>query len=630
MNKNLFNMLFRGYFPKELPPAFNTYDFALDAENIRKTLANLWTDRISEPSVFSIPKNGIGRRKISIVNPYSFYNLASLLTSDAIYSNLQKVCSQSKISSSEPRRCEYLNKRAIIPKCKSVSDFQTIKLYRGLYKRVELKIDISCFYSTIYTHAITWMTVGKEKAKDIWRGSLSGSSYSCGDKKIDNLYQQANQIDKLVECCQDKQTHGIPVGPDTSFLIAETLLCHIDGNIEKKFPHIQGCRYYDDWFLYVDSQDEAKQLLRIVIEELEKFGLDVNLSKVEINEMPVAVLDDFADRLSSFDFHNASNFERIKVFFEVLWSLIRNGRNRAATFTRYAMRVLGGFMTPAVVNSMNKDNKEMIRIMLFRTVADLPECIPAILPVLRAMGNLPDNRKMTDLIDSILQRHVTLDHHIEVAWALWMCKIYNILITPKRVVEIFTTRNPVCSLLLLDYVHNVNPALLSDNDVRNAVENLRDSLSDSSLYDKDWLLLYEGVRKGWLTGIDNLVDNDPFFKELRQRGVSFYDENTAADYQSHSYLLASAKRLPQHVKDEIEKMTKQVTDGVADAVDKKHDESQNSAPGDAASLRIDNMLRTVNDRVADEVLRTVLMEEKVDVPKLKAKYTRLVRSVRMS
>lgn len=138
MNKNLFNMLFRGYFPKELPPAFNTYDFALDAENIRKTLANQWTDRISEPSVFSIPKNGIGRRKISIVNPYSFYNLASLLTSDAIYSNLQKVCSQSKISSSEPRRCEYLNKRAIIPKCKSVSDFQTIKLYRGLYKRVEL------------------------------------------------------------------------------------------------------------------------------------------------------------------------------------------------------------------------------------------------------------------------------------------------------------------------------------------------------------------------------------------------------------------------------------------------------------------------------------------------------------
>lgn len=77
-------------------------------------------------------------------------------------------------------------------------------------------------------------------------------------------------------------------------------------------------------------------------------------------------------------------------------------------------------------------------------------------------------------------------------------------------------------------------------------------------------------------------------------------------------------------------MTKQVTDGVADSVDRKRDESQNSAPGDAASLRIDNMLRTVNDRVADEVLRTVLMEENVDVPKLKAKYSRLVRSARMS
>lgn len=155
MKKELYNMLSRGYFPKELPPAFNTYDFAFEAENIAKELKSKWCNKISEPSVFSIPKNGIGRRMLSIINPYSFYNLANLLTSDTIYANLKKVCRQSSVSVSKPKRCDDPNKRSIIPSCKSVSDFQTIKLSRGLYKRVELKIDISCFYSTIYTHAIT-------------------------------------------------------------------------------------------------------------------------------------------------------------------------------------------------------------------------------------------------------------------------------------------------------------------------------------------------------------------------------------------------------------------------------------------------------------------------------------------
>ena len=630
MNKELFNLLFRGYFPKELPPAFNTYDFAVQSDKIRYAVGEEWHNCISEPAVFSIPKNGIGRRMLSIPNPYSFYNLAALLSSDAIYSKLKSICSQSKISYSKPRRCANINKRAIIPNCKSVADFQTIKLLKGLYRRVELKIDISCFYSTIYTHAVTWMMLGKEKAKEIWRGRLVNSGYSSGDPNFDDLYNQTNQIDLLIECCQDKQTHGIPVGPDTSFLIAEALLCHIDGNIQKKFPTLQGCRYFDDWFLYVDSRDEATQLLKIVIDELAKFGLDVNISKVEINEMPVTVLDDFADKLSSFDFHNASNIERIKVFFEVLWALVRNGRSRAATFTRYAMRVLEGFLTQNVVRSLNPDNKELICMMLFRTVADLPECIPAVMSVLHVLGNIPYKDTLVRLIDSILHRHTALEHHVEVAWALWMSKIYDIEIDSNRLVEVISGRNSVCSLLVLDYVHNVNPKLLSDTRVTNAITALSDSFRANSLYDNDWLVLYEGVLKGWLQGVDDLVDKDPFFSVLRQFGVSFYDTDPKVDYGSPEYLLASAKQLPEHVKDEIVAKTKKVTDGVMSAVEDLRLSIQDIGSENSMSLKFDRLAETVNNNVAEEIMRIVLMGEDVDVDSLMRKYSRFVRLVRIS
>ncbi|MDE5795233.1 MAG: RNA-directed DNA polymerase [Muribaculaceae bacterium] len=630
MNIELYNMLSRGYFPKELPPAFNTYDFAFEAENIAKELKSKWCNKISEPSVFSIPKNGIGRRMLSIINPYSFYNLAYLLTSDTIYANLKKVCQQSSVSVSKPIRCNDHNKRSIIPNCKSVSDFQTIKLSRGLYKRVELKIDISCFYSTIYTHAITWMMVGKMKAKEIWRGRLSTKGYTCGDPNLDNLYNQANQIDTLIECCQEKQTHGIPVGPDTSFIIAETLLCHIDNNIQNKFPGIQGCRYYDDWFFYVDTHDDATRLLRIVIDTLGEFGLEVNLSKVEINEMPIAVLDDFAERLSSFNFRTASIIERIKVFFEVLWSLIRNDRNRAATFTRYAMRVLIGFLSQDVVDSLSKDNKELIQIMLFRTVSDLPECIPAILPVMQGFGTISKKQILDNLVDSILERHIALDHHIEVAWTLWICKLYNVNIATERVTEILKKRNSVCSLLLLDYINNVVPALKQEPEVTNAITDLHNSLSPDSLYDKDWLLLYEGVRKGWLQGFDNLVDNDPFFGKLRQKDISFYDENSKADYKSSEYLLSCGKNLSQHLKDKIMKMIKSQKENLTDPVDntKVGEQAGESVKSSASIFEIKQT--DVDFKDTEEIMRAVLKGEINNVEEIKRNYSRLKRTSRIS
>lgn len=626
MKKELYNMLSRGYFPKELPPAFNTYDFAFEAENIAKELKSEWHNKISEPSVFSIPKNGIGRRMLSIINPYSFYNLSCLLTSDNIYANLKKVCRQSSVSVSKPKRCDDPNKRSIIPSCKSVSDFQSIKLSRGLYKRVELKIDISCFYSTIYTHAITWMMIGKMKAKEIWRGRFFKKGYTCGDQNIDDLYNQANQIDILIECCQEKQTHGIPVGPDTSFIIAETLLCHIDNIIQKQFPGIQGCRYYDDWFFYVDTHDDATRLLRIVIDTLGEFGLEVNLSKVEINEMPIAVLDDFAERLSSFNFRTASIIERIKVFFEVLWSLIRNDRNRAATFTRYAMRVLIGFIDQNIVASLSNDNKDLIQIMLFRTVSDLPECIPAILPVMQGLGTISNKQILDNLVDSILQRHIGLDHHIEVAWTLWICKLYNVNIASERITEIFVKRNSVCSLLLLDYIHNVVPTLKQKPEVTNAITDLSNSLSPGSLYDKDWLLLYESVRKGWLQGIDNLVDNDSFFGKLRQKGISFYDENSKADYKSMEYILSCGKNLPQHLKAKIMQMTKSQKENLTDPVNNIQEDEQAGESGKSSASIFEIKQKDVDFKNTEEIMLAVLKGEIKNVEEIKKFFSRLKRT----
>lgn len=39
-----------------------------------------------------------------------------------------------------------------------------------------------------------------------------------------------------------------------------------------------------------------------------------------------------------------------------------------------------------------------------------------------------------------------------------------------------------------------------------------------------WLLAYEGVKKGWLTPPEtNLLDNNLFFKILKDKNIEFYD-----------------------------------------------------------------------------------------------------------
>ena len=70
-------LLARGYFPKELPPVFNTQSFSgfvfIDSFELydRK--------EPSRPAVHNLAKQGNRRRKLQIPNPFHYYQLGTLL-----------------------------------------------------------------------------------------------------------------------------------------------------------------------------------------------------------------------------------------------------------------------------------------------------------------------------------------------------------------------------------------------------------------------------------------------------------------------------------------------------------------------------------------------------------------------
>ena len=77
--------------------------------------------------------------------------------------------------------------------------------------RYLLKTDIARFYPSIYTHSVP--------------SALHGKAAARADKKYKLL---GNRIDLWLRETQDKQTGGIPIGPDTSFLIGEILGTALD------------------------------------------------------------------------------------------------------------------------------------------------------------------------------------------------------------------------------------------------------------------------------------------------------------------------------------------------------------------------------------------------------------------
>jgi hypothetical protein len=96
-------LLTRGYFPKELPPAFFTEQFARYAttKGGRAALsAYKPVDNFTECCKFHVPLPGLDRRELRIPHPYSFARLAQLTSKH--FSRLLQSASRSGFSKSRP------------------------------------------------------------------------------------------------------------------------------------------------------------------------------------------------------------------------------------------------------------------------------------------------------------------------------------------------------------------------------------------------------------------------------------------------------------------------------------------------------------------------------------------------
>jgi len=149
-----------------------------------------------------------------------------------------------------------------------------------------------------------------------------------------------------------------------------------------------------------------------------------------------------------------------------------------------------------------------------------PVTLPVVAEILLMNKRRSEKSKIKNITDNIIREHVIKGHHFEVAWALWICKEFEILVVKKLAELIFNSNDVVSIIIALDLKQMglINSTI--------SIENLELELNSDSLMDNKWLLTYESCILGLVNHreIDLLAKNE-YFNLLRKKAVGFYDSS---------------------------------------------------------------------------------------------------------
>ncbi len=539
---NLKKFLELGYFPKELPPPFSTLEFAKKSAYVKRK----WNEFLDEERSlkinesgkeakkrfnstvvtkygssqilnYSISKGIYSRRKLSIIHPKQYFDLSIALIDN--WKILRNTYTLTDYSQSTP--VEKGAKRAVRTKSVSWGRFKLEIIENSFNKKVELKLDISQFYPTIYTHSIPWAILGKEEAKKLFK--IKNSQPHKWKQLLDTdenakKYRIADHIDTLVRNCNDRQSIGLPIGPDSSFVLAEVIANRIDFNIKEKLNNIpHTCiRYYDDYYFYLDNYSDAQSTLKIVQQVLFDFQLETNESKVQIKELPFKYSEPWTSSFSAFSFVHRDKSE-FRDYFSILYDSIEKNKAKSEWIVNYALHK---FEKGKV--KVGKRSWDLFLALLLQTLLTVPSSIRLIFKIILSYKiylNQKSKGKIKEVLEIIIDDHLPLNHSYEVSWALWSLKSFNIKCSADLLKKILASNDSISKLIALDIIKS----RLYDGR-KPGLSVIGNALNSTHLFTEDWLFVYESYIKEWLDYKGRqIIGGHRFMEILFDFDISFYN-----------------------------------------------------------------------------------------------------------
>lgn len=492
-------VLRKGYLPEVLPPVFTTAPFAdfVHSRGRSDAAGRRGRPGRTKPVEYNATKRANQRRTFAFPHPESFYDIASFLVQH--WAEIERHFDLSTYSKSRPMPFPVDDRAISITSHKDLS----VILYKEMSPfRYVVKSDISRFYPTVYTHSIPW--------------SIHGKTASKNDTDVNSKKLPFNRLDVLLRQAQDGQSVGLPVGPDTSRIIAEIVGVAVDRAfaLRHRDRDVKLIRHVDDIWIGASSMDEAEEFLYTYRECLREFGLDINELKTSVCESATAFEPSWPLSLKLLirnEFRRLNVEDKTKALSEI-FRLAYVEKDDG--IIKYAIRRFD--REGLWVESWN-----LLEDFLIRSMISFPHSIDYVARVAAwqfRRAHDVDVQKWNTVIVSSLNRNSNLGNDTEVCWLLWMMKELRIPV-PANFVEAIIAR---CGAFPIVMFCHLNPRSIRQSKPRQ--QKLVSQMGEAPFRGSFWLLAYEAAVNNWIPDTE-LPRNQmtPFMQDMVAKRVSFFD-----------------------------------------------------------------------------------------------------------
>lgn len=489
-----------GFFPPEVPPCFYSEQLARFRNSLLGHFSQLpningkpnFYFRQTRKTAFHFPRFRSADRQHSIVDPIAYFFLSKILADNHV--KLNKLTKKSRISGS-PSIFDWSGSRALQRPNFNARD----RLASQASARFEYVVtaDIRAFYHSIYTHSIAWAIHSKRIAKKNHSDALVG-----------------NLIDRLSRNLQDGQTIGIPVGPDTSRLVAELVGAAIDVEIQKKVKNLRrrGMRFVDDFTLGCEDRPSAETAIAAIRRAANEFELDLNSAKTSISWAASAPAGGWKIFLRSFIPAGMITTESLEIFFFRVSELAK--QMPEVNVERYAIQNA----RRAIVECPTWSVAESYLISAYKLNSTLINLLVELFVARQLKYRDVELQTVTSFIETRLPLLCEQRRNGEAAWLLFLANALNIKIKARSVEPFCQENDPLVALLISDAEASARVVGSVDHTIWNR------HLKTDSLDEEMWLYAYEATLKNLTAASagDAFIRQHPYFARLYEKKIEFY------------------------------------------------------------------------------------------------------------
>lgn len=490
-NTRLTRLLDRGFYPSELPPPFRTQNFSSVAASFLPPANYSGSTTFFDGATF----RGY-LRTFGVVNPANYALLSKFIANN--WSDFVDVYKLSGCSGARPKFPALGQDGRAIETTTLAVKRKSQRHLASAYP-VTLSLDINRFYGSIYTHSIPWAVLGKQEAKRRYRAHTLSGHWS-------------DDLDKLVRNCNQRQTVGIAIGPDTSRVISELVLSRIDEELTSKGSGLVSSQIFhsiDDYQFGCLDESETENAQS-------KFARTISRYELRLNDFKTAVDSGLSFAPSNFQ----RNFDLlgrqrgrkfVEHFFETLYS--QTAAHPNTNVIGYALKRFARKL------ALNRE-KDLVREYLQRLIFAAPHQARWILPLLlgsyKAKGVNSETRRLIGWgIETCARRN-------DVGSLLWY--LYAAIFLGVRVTATLGNQCAGIANELVDLVlyHGRSLSLFSFD-----IAAMRNRYLSNVLSSPSWLPLYEVERRAWdttssFTKLGTSDDEHSLYEHLRTQSVEFY------------------------------------------------------------------------------------------------------------